>query len=131
MASSSSIFLVLVLVLSLSVLVIQQDAVVAMGNTNIFPHVHKKPDETNEMHERMNDLAADESSSTRQRLAFFPRRGNSKSSRNAAVMDVSRSSTQTDTNTTKVVTKPQGFAKNKAYDSEEEEMIERLVETQE
>jgi hypothetical protein len=113
---SSSLRVVLFALLVLSLLVLQETA--AMGNTNIFPHIHKKP---NEAKERLNDLAVADEPSGEHHEAFFARGKRSRK----AVVDVSRTIKEP---LIKVVSKPRLL--HAAYDSEEEEMIERLVETQ-
>jgi hypothetical protein len=91
-----------------------------MGHTNIFPRVHRGDNEEKEL---VKDAGADLSPDNRR--AFFPRRRTG--SRNSA-RDVSRT---TQRPVTIKGTKGRFATKAAAYDSDEEEMIERLVETQE
>lgn len=89
-----------------------------MGATNIFPHAHKTPDESKD---HTNDhIVADEPRGEHY-LGFFSR--GSRKRKNAA-FDASRTVDEPLMNTSK----PKYI--HHAYESEEEEMIERLVETQ-
>jgi hypothetical protein len=114
---SSSPCAALLALIVLSFLVLQET--IAIGNTNIFPHVHKKPEEAKELSN--NFIVADESDGEHY-LAFFSR-GTRR--RKNAVVDACRSIEEP---MMKNSSKP--VSMHPAYDSAEEEMIERLVETQ-